>query len=140
MVELWPDKVMEEQGLFYGWDGYVWLLVGWGGIGGMFVALVIKHADNILRGFSASISAILAAAGSKLFLGTPLPPAFLIGSAIVLTASAMYARDRMQNAPAADEHGAAETQSVSPRTTRDTTEACDSELQQLSSAPAADGS
>ena len=38
----------------------MWLFILLGGRGGMITALVIKHADNILRGFAGKLRALLA--------------------------------------------------------------------------------
>ena len=48
-----------------GIDALAFLLVSaWGGLGGILVALVLKHADSVLRGFAASLATILATLGS----------------------------------------------------------------------------
>ncbi len=41
---------MQFQGFFYGYTPFVWYVVVLNATGGLLVALVIKYADNILKG------------------------------------------------------------------------------------------
>lgn len=47
-----------EKGIFYGYNHIVWLVIFLQAIGGLVVAVVVKYADNILKGFAASFSII----------------------------------------------------------------------------------
>lgn len=44
------EKVV-ERGFFYGFDWLVWTTIALQSIGGIIVALVVKHTDNILKVF-----------------------------------------------------------------------------------------
>ncbi len=45
------DKIA-ESGFFYGYDFFVWYIVTLNALGGLIVAVVVKYADNILKGFA----------------------------------------------------------------------------------------
>ena len=58
--------------------------------GGLVVAVVVKYADNILKGFAASFSIITACLISYLFLDFQPTVLFVIGATLVLSSSYMY--------------------------------------------------
>jgi len=41
-----------DFGFFYGYDFFVWYIVTLNALGGLIVAVVVKYADNILKGFA----------------------------------------------------------------------------------------
>jgi len=51
------EQVM-KHGFFYGYNSLVWSVILLQGFGGLVVAVVVKYADNILKGFAASFSII----------------------------------------------------------------------------------
>ena len=59
--------------------------------GGLMVSVTMKYADNILKSFATSVSIILSTFLSSMLLGNTVPSnTFLVGTGIVLFASAMY--------------------------------------------------
>lgn len=60
--------------------------------GGLAVAMVIKHADNILKGFAVSFSIILSFVISVAFFNFPMSFAFVIGAFLVILSTFSYAR------------------------------------------------
>jgi UDP-sugar transporter A1/2/3 len=44
----------------HGFDHLVWIMILNNAVGGLLVALVIKHADNILKGFSTAMATVRA--------------------------------------------------------------------------------
>lgn len=61
---------------------------------GLTVALVVKYADNILKGFAVSISILISAAISFYFLDDFDPSlGFLIGASLVIAATFLYGID-----------------------------------------------
>lgn len=69
------------------------------GMGGMLVALVLRYANSVLRGFSAAASTIIATICSALFLEFRPSSSFLFGALTVLGSMYLYSRD-MSGAPA----------------------------------------
>lgn len=60
--------------------------------GGLAVAMVIKHADNILKGFAVSFSIILSFGFSVAFFAFPFTAPFAIGVTLVILSTLSYAR------------------------------------------------
>ncbi|OON13391.1 putative UDP-galactose translocator [Opisthorchis viverrini] len=83
--------LIKEKGYFYGFDWLVWILVGLHSFGGLIVAMVVKYANNMLKGFACSMSIVLSCIYSVLFLGVHLSPSFLIGACLVLISVVLYA-------------------------------------------------
>ena len=64
----------------------MWASVCWQALGGIIVAVTIKYADNILRGFSQAIALIIGAIGSAVLFDFRLTLIFWIGIALVIGA------------------------------------------------------
>jgi len=80
------DKLF-EKGFFVGYDSYVWGVIILQAAGGLIVALVVKHADNVLKGFATSLSIILSCiVSSVLFNDVNMNAGFVVGAGIVLAA------------------------------------------------------
>eukprot|EP00597_Dinobryon_sp_UTEXLB2267_P001235 CAMPEP_0170076764 /NCGR_PEP_ID=MMETSP0019_2-20121128/13704_1 /TAXON_ID=98059 /ORGANISM="Dinobryon sp., Strain UTEXLB2267" /LENGTH=259 /DNA_ID=CAMNT_0010288665 /DNA_START=277 /DNA_END=1052 /DNA_ORIENTATION=+ len=47
-----------EDGFFFGYNSMVWIVILLQAVGGLVVAVVVKYADNILKGFAASFSIV----------------------------------------------------------------------------------
>lgn len=84
-------ETIRQQGF---WNGYylsTWLVILIQAAGGLLVALVVKYADNILKGFATSISIIISTIFSMLlFPDFQLTMQFLLGSSIVILATLLY--------------------------------------------------
>ena len=50
---------MQQHGFFYGYNSAVWGSILLQAVGGLLVAVVVKYADNILKGFAASFAVVL---------------------------------------------------------------------------------
>jgi UDP-sugar transporter A1/2/3 len=50
--------IVATYGFFHGYSGIVWCVIILQAIGGLVVAMVVKYADNILKGFAASFSIV----------------------------------------------------------------------------------
>jgi len=80
-----------EHGFLGGYNNVVWLTVTTHGVGGLLVAMVIKYADAIVKGFASAISSCLTGVVGVMFLGESIPgPSFLLGGAMVLGSSYLY--------------------------------------------------
>ncbi|CAG8680545.1 5811_t:CDS:1 [Dentiscutata erythropus] len=89
----WKDgSQVWEKGFFFGYNFIVFSAIACQAIGGIIVALVVKYADNILKGFATSISIILSFIASVYLFNFPITVTFLIGSTLVLIATYMYSK------------------------------------------------
>lgn len=79
-----------NNGFFYGYDIAVWSVVMLHGYGGIVVAVVVKYADNILKGFAASAAIIVSCIASMYFFDFKLSLLFLLGAVLVIIASYLY--------------------------------------------------
>eukprot|EP01061_Rhynchopus_euleeides_P026990 TRINITY_DN43964_c0_g1_i1.p1 TRINITY_DN43964_c0_g1~~TRINITY_DN43964_c0_g1_i1.p1 ORF type:complete len:378 (+),score=136.03 TRINITY_DN43964_c0_g1_i1:21-1154(+) len=75
---------------FQGYTPYVWLLVTIQAAGGLLVAIVIKYADNILKGFATALAILLSGVISALFLDFAPSVNFMLGAGLVISATFMY--------------------------------------------------
>lgn len=78
------------KGMFHGYDAEVWSIVLVFALGGLLVAMVIKYADNILKGFATSISIVLSTVISIFWMNFQLTWIFVSGAALVIVAVYLY--------------------------------------------------
>lgn len=79
-----------EFSLLKGFTVNTWALVALNAVGGMLVALAIKYADNILRGFASAFATINGALLSIVALGFEIGVSFVLGMLFVLTSALLY--------------------------------------------------
>ncbi|XP_063704537.1 UDP-N-acetylglucosamine transporter [Culicoides brevitarsis] len=79
-----------EHGLFYGYDYFVDYLVVLQAGGGLIVAMVVKYADNILKGFATSLAIIISCIASIYIFDFVLTFQFAAGAALVIFSIFMY--------------------------------------------------
>ena len=74
--------------------------------GGLLVAVVVKYADNLLKGFATSIAIILSCIVSIILFDFHLTPQFSIGTLLVLGSIFLYQSDceNYQEKDAGDPH------------------------------------
>lgn len=85
-------KSVSTNGFFYGYTPTVWVVVLLQAIGGLVVAVVVKYADNILKGFAAAFSIITACIICYLFLDFKPTLLFLFGAVLVNLSIYIYDR------------------------------------------------
>lgn len=78
------------KGFFFGWNTLVVIVVLNQALGGFLVALVVKYADNILKGFAVSFSIILSSVLSIFLFDFTTSLYFLLGTALVLVSVYVY--------------------------------------------------
>jgi len=84
--------IVLADGFFQGYNRYAWMVVVLQAVGGLIVAMVMKYADNILKGFATSVSIVLSTLMSYYLLGDFEPnTAFFSGASIVILATFVYA-------------------------------------------------
>lgn len=79
-----------EKGFFHGYDYYVMYLVALNACGGLLVAMVVKYADNILKGFATSLAIIITSVVSIFVFDFHLTIQFSVGALLVIVAIFMY--------------------------------------------------
>jgi UDP-sugar transporter A1/2/3 len=76
--------IVYKHGFFFGYNSWTWGAILCQAIGGLIVAVVVKYADNILKGFATSLSIILSSFASMFLFDFHLSLVFIIGSGLVL--------------------------------------------------------
>ncbi|XP_045624496.2 UDP-N-acetylglucosamine transporter isoform X1 [Procambarus clarkii] len=79
-----------DKGFFYGYDAYVWYLVVLNAVGGLLVAMVVKYADNILKGFATSLAIVISTVASVFLFDFVITFQFAVGTALVIGSIFLY--------------------------------------------------
>lgn len=83
-------ELVVEKGFFIGYNRVVWTVIGLQAFGGIVVAVVVKYADNIAKGFSTGISIVVSCAISSLLFDFKMNTAFAAGAFCVLMSIGIY--------------------------------------------------
>ncbi|VVC87227.1 UDP-N-acetylglucosamine transporter isoform X2 [Leptidea sinapis] len=78
------------ENILKGFDGFVWYLVVLQAAGGLIVAVVVKYADNILKGFATSVAIIISCVASMYIFDFHLTIQFSIGTCFVIGSIFLY--------------------------------------------------
>ena len=97
----WDGKAIQEHGFFQGYNPVVVTTVCIQAAGGLIVAMVIKYADNILKGFATSLSIVLSTVVSVFVFNFVITIYFGIGTVLVFAATYLYSSPRPQEAAGA---------------------------------------
>lgn len=84
------DKEVAHRGAFYGFSLLTWVCIILQVQGGLLVAVVVKFANNILKGFATSLAILISTVASIFFLSFNLTPSFLLGATLVIASVMMY--------------------------------------------------
>ncbi|KAI9299341.1 nucleotide-sugar transporter, partial [Cunninghamella echinulata] len=90
VVFLQDGRTIIERGFFVNYNSLTWLVISIQAFGGLVVALVVKYADNILKGFATSISIILSSLVSIWLFNFSLSGTFVLGATFVIYATYLY--------------------------------------------------
>eukprot|EP01116_Phalansterium_solitarium_P022995 TRINITY_DN783_c0_g1_i2.p1 TRINITY_DN783_c0_g1~~TRINITY_DN783_c0_g1_i2.p1 ORF type:complete len:345 (-),score=118.94 TRINITY_DN783_c0_g1_i2:375-1409(-) len=83
---------IREGGFFQGYNNLVALVIAVQAAGGLLVAVVVKYADNILKGFATSIS-IISSSVLSMFLFSFRPGVlWLVGASLVMSSTYLYSK------------------------------------------------
>lgn len=85
-------KSIEEKGFFFGYTILTWTVIFLQAQGGLLVAVVVKYADNILKGFATSISIIISCIVSIYVFDFIITFQFFIGASLVIASVFLYNR------------------------------------------------
>ena len=81
---------IQAKGFFFGYNNLVWLNIFVQSAGGLIVAVVIKYADNILKGFATSIAIIVSCLASVYLFDTIIDYIFAFGTFLVVLSVVLY--------------------------------------------------
>jgi len=81
---------IQTKGFFFGYNTLVWLNIIIQSSGGLLVAVVIKYADNILKGFATSIAIIVSCLASAYLFNTIIDFIFAFGTFLVVLSVVLY--------------------------------------------------
>ena len=97
LIGMWikDGEKIQESGFFTGYTTLVWLVVYNQAFGGLLVAVVVKYADNILKGFATSLAIILSCFVSVFFFSFQLNLQFIFGAGLVISAVYLYGTSGM---------------------------------------------
>ncbi|XP_064400325.1 UDP-galactose translocator-like [Halichondria panicea] len=87
---------IQKNGYFVGYSPLVWIVISQQAFGGLIVALVVRYADNILKGFATSLSIILSCIAAVFLFDYFITPFFAIGAVFVMVAIYLYGKPRAQ--------------------------------------------
>ncbi|XP_060736993.1 UDP-galactose translocator isoform X2 [Tachysurus vachellii] len=88
---LWNDGAqIAEKGFLFGYTPMVWGVIFNQAFGGLLVAVVVKYADNILKGFATSFSIVVSTVMSVYLFGFHMDVLFTLGAGLVIGAVYMY--------------------------------------------------
>ena len=83
---------IRAQGVFFGYTPLVWMVVVMQAFGGLLVAVVVKNANSILKGFATSLAIILSCVVSLVVFDFVLSVQFVVGTCFVMVAVYLYGR------------------------------------------------
>jgi len=83
-------EVTPDQGMWFGFTAITWGPILGESIGGLLTALVMKHADSVLKCFALGVSICVSSSLSAVFFGFQLTPVFGVGVAVVISALFIY--------------------------------------------------
>ncbi|XP_066921560.1 UDP-galactose translocator-like [Clytia hemisphaerica] len=83
---------IQEKGVFFGYTLLVWIIILMQAFGGLLVAVVVKYADNILKGFATSFAIIVSCIVSIYLFNFILSIQFVLGTVLVMTAIYLYSQ------------------------------------------------
>ncbi|XP_019114549.1 solute carrier family 35 member A3b isoform X2 [Larimichthys crocea] len=88
---VYDGQRVKQSGIFQGYNTITCTVVVLQALGGLVIAVVIKYADNILKGFATSLSIITSALISYFLLEDFNPTSiFFLGSMLVIAATFLY--------------------------------------------------
>lgn len=82
--------IIRTHGFFFGYDKFIQYLIILQAGGGLLVAVVVKYADNILKGFATSLAIVISCVASIYLFKFTLTLQFLIGAKLVIFSIFLY--------------------------------------------------
>uniref|UniRef100_A0A915KHL2 Uncharacterized protein n=1 Tax=Romanomermis culicivorax TaxID=13658 RepID=A0A915KHL2_ROMCU len=79
-----------DKGFFFGYYDLVYIIIGLLSVGGIYISMVIKYLDNLLKSFASAASILLVSFLSLYLFGANLDILFVLGSFTVIGAILLY--------------------------------------------------
>jgi solute carrier family 35 (UDP-sugar transporter), member A1/2/3 len=99
-VYMGPDAAsVHADGFLHGYNWTVWMSVLLNSLGGLVVAMVVKYADNVVKGFATSISILMTCTVSYFLFNSAITGQFLLGASIVLYSTYLYGQAKPVTQP-----------------------------------------
>ncbi|CAF0797901.1 unnamed protein product [Adineta ricciae] len=92
MMLIQDGTEIQKKGFLFGYTPIVWTTITIQSAGGLLVALVVKHADNILKGFSTSAAIIISCIVSMILFDFQLTNLFALGAFLVVCSIFLYSK------------------------------------------------
>jgi UDP-galactose transporter len=89
-MQINDGRKIAEKGVLFGYTHLVWIVICMQAFGGLLVAIVVKYADNILKGFATSFSIVLSCVISIYLFTFHVSFQFVFGAGLVMTAIYIY--------------------------------------------------
>ncbi|XP_054280114.1 UDP-N-acetylglucosamine transporter-like isoform X1 [Macrosteles quadrilineatus] len=83
-------SAIRNNGFFHGYDWFIAYLVVLQAGGGLMVAMVVKYADNILKGFATSLAIVISCIVSVYLFDFMITFQFVLGAAMVIASVFLY--------------------------------------------------
>ncbi|KRZ14213.1 UDP-galactose translocator 1 [Trichinella zimbabwensis] len=87
---LTQSNEIKTFGFFHGYNALIFLIAGLQSAGGLYVSMVMKYLDNLMKSFAAAFSIIIVSIFSVLFLEGSVSQLFCIGAFVVCAAIVLY--------------------------------------------------
>ena len=88
-IKDYHDRI-EKNGFFHGYDAFVLFVIALNAGGGLLVSVVVKYADNILKGFATALAIILSCFGSIYLFHFTITFQFVVGVILVIASIFLY--------------------------------------------------
>lgn len=97
VLPTWWNPALPRFQFWRGYNSMTWCLVTVHAFGGLLVAVVVKYADNILKGFATGVAVIVSGAFTAMFWDYQPSMWFVVGCVLVTVSSVLYhAKDSLQ--------------------------------------------
>ncbi|KAF8945924.1 hypothetical protein BGZ46_005914 [Entomortierella lignicola] len=92
LAMFYDRQLIYEGGFLQGYTLMTWMVVANQALGGLLVAIVVKYADNILKGFATSLAIIVSGFISVYFFDFRPSLQYMIGTLVVILSTFLYGR------------------------------------------------
>lgn len=82
--------VIQEKGVFYGWEYIIVILVINQALGGLLIAAALYFADSVAKTYAGSVTLVLISILNVFLFDVPIHSLFIIGASIVILATYYY--------------------------------------------------